>query len=605
MTAIINKTNTGELNFKWAYTLIHYFSLMGVTQAVISPGSRSTPLALACEKHPEIETYLHIDERSAAFYALGLSQKALSQKSQPTILICTSGSALANWFPAVVEAKHAYRPLLLLSADRPIELQNCGANQTIDQHNFFGSQVADFIALEHADLDLLNNDYLLNITKQAYEKSLSPKPGAVHLNIPLREPLLPQAKNKDINTIIKQLCDDIHSLKLSPKNKITDLTQLPLEQIKKLSIANTLSSDQGIIICGQLTSNEKSGLSELLPLFLKKLNCPILLDPLSNLRFNTSIQKYAIYNYDHFLQHELSHPQIKPKWIIRLGTFPVSKNLMYFLKQLNTTTLLINSFGDKLDPIKTANIFLNLSPKNFCSMLIDLPLKPKPLIWLKQWKQLEQQSEIKINNELENSKQLFEGHVINSLLKNIPNKSLLFSGNSMAIRDFDTFLTHSLTHGKDIDFYANRGVSGIDGNLSSFLGLLTNHKSYGVIMLGDVSFYHDMNSLITCKKLAQKGYNATILLINNSGGGIFNYLPQQQLNEFDKLWNTDTQLDFQHSAKLYDLHYSKIENRKELEEKLPKAMRQPGFQLVEIIINQQISVECHKQIKANNKNDLE
>jgi 2-succinyl-5-enolpyruvyl-6-hydroxy-3-cyclohexene-1-carboxylate synthase len=232
-----------------------------------------------------------------------------------------------------------------------------------------------------------------------------------------------------------------------------------------------------------------------------------------------------------------------------------------------------------------------------------MDLLPSPNTWLQQWHEYETKAENIILNILESSKQekntaLFEGHVITTLLKNIPDKSLLFSGNSMAIRDFDTFISQSISRGKIIHFYANRGTSGIDGNLSTFLGLLTNHHNYGVIMLGDLSFYHDMNSLLICRELAKKGYHATIVLINNSGGGIFNYLPQHQLDEFDRLWNTDTQLDFQYSAKLYNLHYSKVESIAELETKLPHAMQQSGFQLVEVIIDQKTSVKWHEKINT-------
>ena len=206
----------GSLNYKWAFSLIHYFSLLGITEVVISPGSRSTPLALACEKHPAINTWIQIDERSAGFFALGLAQKT----QQAVIVICTSGSAVANWFPAVVEANHSYIPLLLLSADRPAELHHCGANQTIAQQGIFSSHVRESLTLEDASEILLNNNYLQQISTQVYSQSMGQKPGPVHLNIPFREPLLPKRfTSDDLNRFIKQLGTRI----LDNIKKITEL----------------------------------------------------------------------------------------------------------------------------------------------------------------------------------------------------------------------------------------------------------------------------------------------------------------------------------------------------------------------------------------------
>ena len=592
--------HTGTLNYQWAFSLINYFALHGVTQAVISPGSRSTPLALACEKHPDLTTWIQIDERSAGFYALGLAQ----QKQQPVILICTSGSALAHWFPAVVEANHSYIPLLLLSADRPAELQQCGANQTIEQNMLFGSHVRDFIALEHADEVLLKSNYLKRISTQAYGKSQSRKPGPVHINIPFREPLLPrrftaaelnQFINRLTQTIIRTATPTIQS-SVSKRSITEDALQL---------LCQTLETGQGLIICGRLSSYEQKDFVQRLPELAEQLNCPVLLDPLSNLRFTQPSHAHFIYNYDHFLKLHQTLPieenhLLTPDWVLRFGQFPVSKSLMQYLQQLNSHTILINPYGDWLDPIHKANTLLHTSPANFCKQLLNIkrnrPLKASPEHWLKSWQKADKQSEEKIHQALENIAPLFEGHVISALFKSIPDNSLLFSGNSMAIRDFDTFITSTSASGKNLSFYANRGVSGIDGNLSTFFGLLASQKAYGIALLGDLSFYHDMNGLLIAKELAARGCNATILLINNSGGGIFNYLPQQQLEDFDKLWKTDTGLDFKHSAGLYGLKYLRIENKKDLESELAEVFSYSGIQLVEVIIDQQISVECHQKI---------
>ncbi len=595
------KNSIGAVNYQWAFGLIHYFALQGVTQAVISPGSRSTPLALACEKHPDITTWIQIDERSAGFFALGLAQ----QEQSPVILICTSGSAVANWFPAVVEASHSYTPLLLLSADRPAELQNCGANQTIEQNFLFGSHVREFIALEHADEILLKSNYLKRITTQAYGKTLNQKPGPVHLNIPFREPLLPRRFTaNELNHFIHRLSQQ--SIEASTPIIQSNVSSSSISQTRCDLLTQILNSGNGLIICGRLTHQENRGFEVILSRLAEKINCPVLIDPLSNLRLSVLPDAHFIYNYDHFLKkYHNDKKDFTPSWIIRIGQFPVSKNLLQYLQQLDSHTILVSSFGDCLDPIHKANTILHTSPVRLCQQLLEVSIKPNNKKWLTSWQMSDQRSENKIHDTLDKCASLFEGHVISTLLKTIPDNSLLFSGSSMAIRDFDTFITRTIAHGKNISFHCNRGSSGIDGNLSTFLGLLSNQipsnkhpdiTRYGVALLGDLSFYHDMNGLLISKQLNALGYNATIIIINNNGGGIFNYLPQHQLDDFDKLWKTETNLDFKHSARLYGLNYHRIENSKELETKLPAALSQSGIQIVEVIIDQQTSVECHKKI---------
>ncbi len=605
-------SHTGTLNYQWAFSLINHFALQGVSQAVISPGSRSTALALACEKHPDITTWIQIDERSAGFFALGLAQR----QQLPVILICTSGSAVTHWFPAVVEASHSYTPLLLLSADRPQQLQNCGANQTIDQRSLFSSHVRSTLLIEEASEILLNNAYLKQISTQAYAQSVQHKPGPVHINIPFKEPLLPKRfTREDLNHYINLLGTQLLAKSKSKTIKSADsapkaaVSTLSISQVRLELLTETINSGNGLIICGRLSSREQTGLYELLFQLTKKLNCPALIDPLSNLRFiqrgfTPQGSSHFVYNYDHFLkQHHITgHTPLKPDWIIRLGQFPTSKNLMLYLQSLNSHTILISSYGDKLDPLHKANTQIHCSPVQFCKQILPTSVRTQPENWLNSWQKLEQASETKIAQSLTGMDQstLFEGHVIDTLLKSIPDNSFIFSGNSMPIRDFDTFITRRSTHNKSIDIYANRGVSGIDGNLSTFLGLLADQadkdKQYAVALVGDLTFYHDMNGLLMCKKLSAMGYTATIIVINNNGGGIFNYLPQQQLNDFDKLWNTATDLDFQYSARLYGLNYLKIENQHDLENKLADVFLQTGIQLVEVIIHQKTSVECHANI---------
>ncbi len=580
---------TGTLNYQWAFSLIHYSSRHNISQAVISPGSRSTPLALACEKHPAIKTWIDIDERSAAFFALGLSQAS----GHPVLLICTSGTAVANWLPAVIEASYSYTPLLLLSADRPDELQNCDANQTINQAFLFGSNVRVYIPLKHPQQKFLDNGYLKETIDLAYCKSLFAKPGPVHINIPLREPLLPQETNTEqLNKTIEQLGLDI--LKSEHPALPDTSAPPPVSQSTLQAVQTLLDNHPGLIICGRLRPEEQDNLQPVLSSLAEKLNCPVLIDPLSGLRLTAKRIRLLLMNYDTFLDKANFNGQ-SPQWIIHLGQFPLSKKLQQYLQQQNCQRIIVSSYGDCLDPLHTQKQVVNTLPKAFCQALLPLVTRNPDSHWLTQWQDAEQQAENRINRAL-NTDQLFEGHIINTLLQAIPVQSLIFSGNSMAIRDFDTFISHTNSGDKNLRLYANRGASGIDGNISTFAGLLAAHpEHYGVAVLGDLSFFHDMNGLLMLRQLQKQGYKGTIILLNNHGGGIFNYLPPRQLNEFEKLWQTDIALEFRHCADLYQLNYIRITQVSELEQ-LTETFRQNGFTLIEVIIDAQTSVKCHNQI---------
>jgi len=580
----------GTLNYQWAFSLIHYFSLQGVSQAVISPGSRSTPLALACEKHPQIEARIAIDERSGGFFALGMAQADL----QPVILICTSGSAVANWLPAVVEASYSYTSLILLSADRPCELHNCGANQTIDQTFIFSPYVREFIQLEHPDTNLLNSPYLKQTAAHAYKTSSQSRPGPVHINIPLREPLLPRRFTSDeLNNFIDHMTRDILHSSCRKIHCVPDPQQPDPAALKQ--IQKTLNKPGGLIICGRLTIIEQAGLQALLEQLAHTLNCPVLVDPLSGLRLNTLKNTDFIVNYDTFLD-QAEYSQLAPEWIIHFGQFPLSKKLLQYLEQFNCPRILISSYGDCYDPLHKKKIILYTLPATFCWSILPLLNQQMEILWLSQWQTAEKQAQQRIQQALSGS-DLFEGHIINALLKHIPDQSLVFSGNSMTIRDFDTFINQQNSALKSLSLFANRGASGIDGNLSTFAGLMSARPGqYTLAVVGDVTFYHDMNGLLLVRDLQAQAYSGAIIIINNGGGGIFNYLPPAQLNTFDKLWKTDTGLNFKYSAQLYNLNYYKITHLKELDEQLAAIFVQSGISIIEIIINPQTSVKCHKQI---------
>ena len=541
--------------------LINKLVALGVHRVVISPGSRSTPLTLAAIRHPHLRHWVLVDERSAAFFALGLSKV----DRRPTAIIATSGTAPANWYPAVIEAYHAQLPLILLSADRPEELQNCGANQTIDQVKLFGSHVRDYVAMGPD----INPDSLASLAA-VVGKSLSPIPGPVHINIPLREPLVPEQPLP----LPGNLAAEEIPLAVAEAPSVDQLTPLLAK----------LNNKRGIIVCGW--GHYDRAFPRAIGHLAKHLYAPIVADPLSNLRFGCDECPTILSHYDGFLRNPVFTASHTPDWVLRFGAMPVSKPLQQYLQSLDTETFIhVDPLAQFLDPLHRCTDPVQADPSLFCKSLIQEIEATEPSSWMHDFLD----AEIKAAKAIANFEPFFEGTLIPQLVHHLPDDSLIFSGNSMPIRDLDSFMGSGTV---SISVYANRGSSGIDGNLSTFLGMAAAYHGKGkvVALVGDLSFFHDMNGLI-----AARDCNATIILLNNGGGGIFSYLPQAGLAEFEQAWLTPLDIDYAHAARLYQLGHQRVSSSQGFEEALERAFSQTGLNIIEVMIARNSSVQCHQQ----------
>ena len=552
------------INLRWSQALIDGLVSRGLSQVVISPGSRSTPLALVCERHPAIQTWVQIDERSAAFFALGMAKARL----QPVGLIATSGSAPAHWYPAVIEASQSAIPLLLLSADRPPELQNCGANQTIDQVNLFGSHVRHFHQLPVPVSNSEQLDAIHQLGQQATEESLFPLPGPVHLNIPFREPLVPDDSEVPIS-------------KSQTVESITPFTPPP-DAVQLAQLATDLGGKQGIIICGP--EQFADGFAEAVTILARRLGAPILADPLSNLRFGPHDQQHIISHYEAFLKRTSFTHNHAPDWVLRFGAMPVSKALAIYIESHEESLhYLIDGNARLRDPLHRIIDPIAADPTLFCLQLATQLPDTDNSKWLEGFKQEEQRAA-----QLVNTQGSIEATIIGQCIEALPEHSILFSSNSMSIRDLDSYSGNS---NKNLRIKANRGVSGIDGNLSTLLGIAAaNSDKPGLTLglIGDLAFFHDMNGL-----LMARGLDAIIILINNNGGAIFQHLPQAGLPEFERIWMTPTNLDFSRVAALYNLEYQRVTTTGEFDAALDKALQQSGVRIIEVIIDAQVSHDEH------------
>lgn len=554
--------DVGAANLRWAMALVDGLAAAGVQHAVISPGSRSTPLALACLRHPRLRAWIQVDERSAGFFAIGLSKA----DRRPVMLICTSGSAPANWFPAVIEANHGLIPLILLTADRPPELRDCGANQTIDQVKLFGGQVRASHELPLAETTTAALQNLGWLAARAVDQSRWPLPGPVHINVPLREPLVPSGALPEYEVVAK------------PKAVGYPAMLPPADEIARW--ATELSGRPGLIVCGE--GEYRDGFPAALAQLAAQLACPVLADPLSNLRFGAQDRSRIFSRYDAFLRRTPFTETHRPEWVLRFGAMPVSTQLQNTLAACaGATHFLVESYGRWPDPLQLTTRLLRADADAVCSALVAARPLPAPAAWLEDFVAEERRAA----GLAQASAKPIEAEVVESLAHQLAG-GCLFSGNSMAIRDLDNFAAGGEA---PLRIVGNRGASGIDGNVSTALGLCAALGKPMTALLGDLAFYHDMNGL-----LAARGQNITFVVLNNGGGGIFGYLPQAGLEDFERGWLTPTELDFSHAARMYGLDYRRVKGGEDFAAALAVAQRHDGPDLIEVMVDREVSRSRHK-----------
>ncbi|USK74590.1 2-succinyl-5-enolpyruvyl-6-hydroxy-3-cyclohexene-1-carboxylic-acid synthase [Peribacillus frigoritolerans] len=544
-----------------------------VKHVVVSPGSRSTPLALLLVEHPDIEIHINVDERSAAFFALGLA-KALKE---PVGLLCTSGTAAANYYPAVIEAFYSRVPLIVLTADRPHELRDVGAPQAIDQIHLYGRHVKWFVEMALPESTDGMMRYARTVGARAVATAAAEPAGPVHLNFPLREPLIP----------------DLDQAREYRQNKRTpsvliDSGERSLSASQVEAVATTLSkAKQGIIVCGELPHPE---MKEAIVALAKKFAFPVLADPLSQLRSGSHDKAVIIDAYDTFLRDETAKAAFRPEVILRFGAMPVSKPLLLFMKkQKQAITLVVDGGAGWREPAGLATNMIYSEEKDFCLRIAESITSSHDDEWLRLWQTVNGATKDALAS-VRDEAELSEGKLFALLADMMPLESTLFVGNSMPIRDLDTFF---LNNGKGIQTIANRGANGIDGVVSTALGVSTVSKNT-VLAIGDLSFFHDMNGLLAAKLQKQ---NITILLVNNDGGGIFSFLPQANEREhFETLFGTPHGLDFSHTAQLYGGKYNKVQNWDEFEKVFTESFEIQGLKIIEVPTERETNLQKHRNL---------
>ncbi len=563
--------NPTEVLTRYTANFVDELSKNGVTDIVISPGSRSTPLAMTIAEHPDIKEWIVIDERSAAFFAMGIAKKT----GRAVALVCTSGTAAANYFPAIVEANYSRVPLIVLTADRPHELRDIGAPQAIEQLKLYGDYVKWFqeMALPEASENMLS--YVRNKSARAVFMANEGNPGPVQLNFPFRDPLVPDFS-------IENLWSNQSS---DPRNPTVEgKKQLSTNQISSV-IEKLKGKGRGLIVCGPQTDQE---LAQAVTQVAEAWGLPVLADPLSQLRAGEHAKDLIVETYDAIFRDERLRNKLRPDYIIRFGAMPVSKPYLFYVNEnKHIPQFVVENYTGFREPTGNNTEFIFSDAVLFCKALLSIEYTPEQdKEWLEDWQSMNRIA--KKHLLAEDSAEINEGEAVRALVDVIPESSSIYVGNSMAVRDLDTFF---FTTPKHLSILANRGANGIDGMVSSGLGAAITGAPV-TLVVGDLSFYHDLNALLIAK---QYKLNITILLINNNGGGIFSFLPQsQEKKHFEVLFGTPVDIEFKHAVQMYGGMYASAGTEEELKAVLYDSYQHKGLSVVEVKTDRETNTSWHR-----------
>ncbi|MCG7335980.1 2-succinyl-5-enolpyruvyl-6-hydroxy-3-cyclohexene-1-carboxylic-acid synthase [Sporosarcina sp. ACRSM] len=537
----------------------------GVKSVVISPGSRSTPLAYAFASTDNLNVYMQIDERSAGYFALGLAKAS----REPVVLLCTSGTAASNYHPAITEAYYARIPLIVITADRPHELREVGAPQAIDQIRMYGQHVKYSIDFPLAERNPDIDDFLDRHINRALSVAMTAPWGPVHLNVPFREPLLIDFDRRVPGSTFSERIAGEAMLDTPAARQVTALLG---------------EAERGMLIVGDWPHDmDKKAFWD----FADALQWPVLCDPLSNLRSEVpeNVQALCIDHYDAILKSEVFKENAVPTTVLRFGAQPVAKPLSLFLKKAKPAVVIaVDESPEFRDSLGIVTHHIQASPTS----LFQLVVNQSRTAYTERWVRAnELASEVTASYEGGPGD---EGIIAKLLFEHLPDGVDLISGSSMPIRDVDTFFRKT---GKDITHFANRGTNGIDGVVSTALGIQAARKRPAWLLIGDLSFLHDVNGLIATRFHET---DLTIIIVNNDGGGIFSYLPQSTVPEhFEELFGTPTGLTFEHIAAMYDAQYAAITTSEAFQAELAKPKNKP-IRMIEVFTNRQMNVKAHREL---------
>ncbi len=530
-------------NSLWAGVLVETLARCGIRHAVISPGSRSTPLTLALARHDGIRSIPVLDERSAGFFALGIAKAT----GRAVVLLCTSGTAAANYFPAIVEASESAVPLLILTADRPPEMRACASGQTIDQQKLYGGYVRAFHELAVPELAEGRLRYLRQTVAHAATRSVAPIPGPVHLNVPFRDPLVPVPDGGLAETFARgvdweRFFSGLHEgqTRLGPAGPSAEPAGF-----------HGSPEAHGVIVVGPNQPVDDAGFATEVGALARHLGWPVLADGLTPLRNHAAAVPHLVTTYELILRDPTLADPLRPEVVIAIGEWPTSKVLRSWLEASDAQTWLVTNRPDNRDALHGRTRVLGTS---LSSLIAALPAHEGDHPYQKLWARHERAARARLDAELETLTTLAEPRVAWMLARHLPAGTPLVVGNSMPIRDVEYFWP---PHDRQTRILCNRGANGIDGTLSTAMGVAHGLDRATVLLTGDLAFLHDTNGLLLRAK--SRG-GLTVVLVNNRGGGIFEHLPVAAFDPpFEDYFATPQEVDFGTLCQAHGVAHERIE----------------------------------------------
>ncbi len=564
-------------NTALASAFVEELARCGLRHAVLSPGSRSTPLAVALWRQPEIDVSVIVDERSAGFFALGAAQASRS----PVAILCTSGTAAANLHPAICEADHSAIPLIALTADRPPELRGIGAGQTIDQLKLYGDSVRWFSEVgTHAADDGGLLHYRSTACRAVAKARGEPRPGPVHLNLAWREPLAPVSDEGAVTAT------DPLALEGRGERPLTAVTPYDAEPSQFLldEVAGHIGeSRSGVIVAGRQLDPE---LREPLARLAAVAGMPTLAEPTSQLRCGPHDRSHVVTTYDLLLRNEGFAKRVAPDLVLRFGEMPTSKPLRAWLASSGADQIVVDPVSGWNEPTRRAAALLRADPTELAAGWAARLGEEKevPSVWL----DAERAAQKAIEAELGAQEAPTEPGLQLALGDAHQDGDLVYTASSMPIRDQEAFLP---SDDADVLFLSNRGANGIDGLISSGIGAAHATGRPTTIITGDLGLLHDIGGLATLRDVSTP---VRIVVIDNDGGGIFHFLPQESAlknDEFEALLGTPRGVSVAKAADLFGLPHRRIDSLADLSDSLAA-----GTGLIEIPVDRQANVDLHRRL---------
>lgn len=547
------------INYHFTVPLVAALARLGVAHAAVTPGSRNTPLALALAQHPAIRDWAHHDERSAAFFSLGLAKATRT----PVVVTCTSGTAVAELFPALTEARYGRVPLIALTADRPGNLVGTGAPQTIDQRGIFGP-IPKWTGDVEVDADAADPVQLAGAMMAA---AIEHPPGPVHLNLRFSEPLVPDGE-----------------LPIPPPEPGTARMPAPPTRVEvPPDLAALLGGKRLLVICGP---QDDPGLADVLTRWATEAGVPIIADPLSLLRAGPHDRSRVVacgdaLSWSGFLD------RARPEVVLRVGALPTSKPIWSWLADHpEVPQVLVDRTGWD-DPTGRTRM-VRADP---AALFDRLGIEPAPPGWAERWAEADGAAAAALRDAEAALHFPTEPGIARAVAESIPSGSVLHAASSMPIRDLDTMFPSTE---RRVRITSNRGVNGIDGFLSSGLGIAAAGVGPTYLLAGDLSALHDLTAVATAARL---GLPVLIVVINNDGGGIFHLLPQAGFEEavFERHWGTPHGIDFVASATALGVAAEALTERGALTEAVSRPPDRP--RLIELATDRKANVEVHRRLR--------